>query len=160
MKIHVYTRDVNPDNYPEGLAHSVHFACEDENGLKTHFNRDYGILFAKGRIADDNTIVPLGVRNPKIFQTDDGEIGICAEKIHENGNVCELSAGKLVLWKTRDLIHFDEEEIIPIEETEKWNPSESMDVDQDIVREALKYWCPIFCTDISVPDKIMIPKGK
>ena len=36
-----------------------------------------GFEIAEGRIAPDNTIVPLGVRNPGITRLPDGKIGSC-----------------------------------------------------------------------------------
>ena len=60
MKLHVYTRPVDAEKYPAGLAHSVHLACEAADGKVTPFNKNYGILFPQGRISDQNTIVPLG----------------------------------------------------------------------------------------------------
>ena len=105
--IHVYTRPVNAENYPEGLANSVHLAFEAKDTGIVPFNKNYGILFAEGRVSEANTIVPLGVRSPGIFRTEDGSIMICAERIHENGRADETASGKLLLWKTRDLIHFE-----------------------------------------------------
>ena len=106
-KIHVYTRPVDPDCYPAGLANSVHLSCMAENAQPVPFNKNYGILFAEGRIAPDNTIVPLGVRNPGIFRLPDGKIGICGERVLENGETDPSGSGKLLLWATRDLIHFE-----------------------------------------------------
>ena len=60
--IRVYTRPVNDENYPEGLARSIHFAYENDGESKP-FHKNYGILFAEGRISGENTIVPVGVRN-------------------------------------------------------------------------------------------------
>ena len=57
-KIYVYTRQVDPDSYPEGLARSVHFSLSIDGADKQPFNRNYGILFAKGWIREDNTILP------------------------------------------------------------------------------------------------------
>ena len=45
-KIHVYTRPVDPDCYPAGLANSVHLSCMAENAQPVPFNKNYGILFA------------------------------------------------------------------------------------------------------------------
>ena len=102
--IHVYTRPVSAENYPEGLARSIHLAFEAEDTGMVPFNKNYGILFAEGRISDRNTIVPVGVRNPGIFRLEDGTIGICGERVYENGDADETAAGKLLLWKTRDLV--------------------------------------------------------
>jgi hypothetical protein len=53
---------LNDENYPEGLARSIHFAYENDGESKP-IHKNYGILFAEGRISGENTIVPVGVRN-------------------------------------------------------------------------------------------------
>ena len=112
-KVYVYTKEVRDADYPAGLAQSVHFASEADGSVEKKFwNRDYGILFASGIITEKNTICPMGVKNPKIFSAEDGEICICAERVLENGEVDESSSGKSVLWKTKDLIHFSNEELV------------------------------------------------
>ena len=118
-KVYVYTREVREDDYPAGLARSVHFASEVEGGGKQSWNRDYGILFASGIITDKNTICPMGVKDPVIFMTGDGEICICAVRVLENGEDDELTGGKMVLWRTRDLIDFSEEEIVGCDDIAK-----------------------------------------
>jgi hypothetical protein len=50
MRVYVYTREVNNDEYPDGLARSVHMAYETDEGERQVLNRNYGILFAKGEI--------------------------------------------------------------------------------------------------------------
>ncbi|MBO7355202.1 MAG: family 43 glycosylhydrolase [Lachnospiraceae bacterium] len=118
-KVYVYTREVREEDYPAGLARSVHFASEAEGGGKQSWNRDYGILFASGIITDKNTICPMGVKDPVIFMTGDGEICICAVRVLENGEDDELTGGKMVLWRTRDLIDFSEEEIVGCDDITK-----------------------------------------
>ena len=75
-KVKVYTRDINSENYPFGLAKAVHFSYEDK-GANIALNRNYGILFALGEISQNNTIIPLGIDNPCIYRKPDGFIGIC-----------------------------------------------------------------------------------
>ena len=76
-KVYVYTKEVRDADYPAGRAQSVHFASDcgnSESGEKLPWNRNYGILFASGTITDKNTICPKGVKNPKIFRTEDGKV--------------------------------------------------------------------------------------
>ncbi|MBQ8150051.1 MAG: hypothetical protein IJ041_06000, partial [Clostridia bacterium] len=58
----VYTRQAEPDIYPGGLAYSVHFAYSRDGGAFQPLNKNYGILFEKGGISDQNQIMPRGVR--------------------------------------------------------------------------------------------------
>ena len=55
----VYTRQPDMECYPDGLAHSIHIAYKTENG-----ELNYGMLFAKAEIAQNQTICPKGVKNP------------------------------------------------------------------------------------------------
>ena len=99
--IHVYTRPVDPDSYPEGLARSIHLAFEAPDTGRIPFHKDYGILFARGRVSAENTIIPAGIRNPGIFQDADGSFCICGERTREDGQPDKTAAGKLLLWRTR-----------------------------------------------------------
>lgn len=136
-KVYVYTGKVSEEDYPAGLAQSVHFASEAEENGKQPWNRDYGILFASGIITDKNTICPMGVKDPKIFMTGDGEICICARRVLENGEDDELTSGKMVLWKTRDLIEFTEEEVAGCEEIAKLSSGISKPDAASILLDAL-----------------------
>ncbi len=151
MKVYVYTRPVNEENYPEGLARSVHFAWEGKDGEKEALNRNYGILFAKGAVTEDNMILPKGVKNPGIFDLGGGLIGILAERVLENGEADDASGGKMLLWKTEDLIHFSEEETL-----DRVEASDCLEVDDSIVRKAREYWNPVVFTGVSVPDDAVI----
>ena len=72
----VYTKPADPETYPAGLAHAVHFAFQRPGEQPQPLNRDYGILFARGSISPEDTIVPVGVIDPAIFPMEDGWIGI------------------------------------------------------------------------------------
>ena len=67
-KVRVYTRDINKDDFPFGLAKAVHFEVEneDDKGVRstTALNNNYAVLFAEGNISKDNTIIPLGIDDP------------------------------------------------------------------------------------------------
>ena len=153
-RVCVYTRPVDPDRYPDGLARSIHIAFMD--GEQKHpFNRNYGILFAKGLITDQNTICPMGVQNPRIFVRQDGSIGLSAERVCENGDPDETSAGRVLLWKTTDLIRFDEMGLIPADEVPS-DASAQLDVEDALLQEAIAYWDPIRYTGVTLPDPIEV----
>ena len=57
-EILVYTREVQRNSYPDGLARSVHFARSTDGKNFTPMNENYGILFAKGTLSPENTIRP------------------------------------------------------------------------------------------------------
>ena len=153
-KIHVYTRPVDPNCYPAGLAHSIHLSYMADNAQPVPFNKDYGILFAEGRIAPDNTIVPLGVRNPGIFRLADDVIGICGERILENGETDPSGSEKLLLWTTLDLIHFESAGMVDRDSIASEGISDTLSVDATLAENALRYWSPIVYTGISVPETV------
>ena len=78
VKIYVYTRPVLTESYPDGLARSIHIAAETEEEIRKPFNQNYGILFAEGTVSEENTIVPMGIRNPGIFRMEGGTVYVSA----------------------------------------------------------------------------------
>lgn len=150
----VYTREVDKDSYPAGLANSVHFAYQSEGKDAIPFHKNYGILFVEGRISSDNTIIPRGVSNPKLFVMDNKTYGICADVILENGLPDVICEGKRVLWTTKDFITFKAEGMVDSVELEKWSPSTSLQPDEAIIREAILYWTPITNTAVEISEEI------
>ena len=156
----VFVRPVNAEDYPAGLANSIHIACKTGEAEWKVFNRNYGILFAEGLISGNNTIIPMGIRNPGIFQMDNGIIGICAERIHENGDPDETSRGRVLLWTTRDLIHFESEGLVDRKKLVPVDLSDSLALDSGLAEEALRYWSPIVHTGTTVPETVHISSAK
>ncbi len=100
-----YTRRVSPEDYPEGLAYSVHLAYS-RNGEQYHaLHGNYGILFAEAEISGEDTIVPKGARNPRILRLPRGGFGILADRVKENGETEEPEVA--LLWRTRDFREFE-----------------------------------------------------
>ena len=150
----VYTRNADPGAYPAGLAGSVHFAYTDENGEEIPLNKNYGILFTKGEISAENTIIPMGIQNPQIFDMGDGVTGICAEVIYENGDPVPAYKDHRVLWKTTDLIHFEEAGILPKTDLSGYDLSDTIAIPAGISDKAIRYWTPITCTGVELPEDI------
>ena len=118
-QILVYTRTAEPNSYPDGLARSVHFARSVDGKTFTAMNENYGILFAKGTLSEQSTIRPKCVKNPVIFPMKDGGYGIMAVRTNEDGTPDEESRGKVLLWTTKDLIHFSEQVLVDMGTTEQ-----------------------------------------
>ena len=104
-----YTRKPSARDYPEGLAYSVHFAYSRDGADFLALHQNYGILFAEAEISPEDTIVPKGVKNPRLFRLPGGGYGILAERTEEDGNPERGSAGAgyALLWKTRDFREFE-----------------------------------------------------
>ena len=146
--ISVSTKPVDPAFYPAGLAQAVHFSYQRPGEAPQPLNRDYGILFAKGAVSQEDTIVPAGVCDPSIFYLADGWIGIQGNMADESGK----ATGGVFRWKTRDLIHF--EEVGPVEAANAASYAASLPVCPEIAEAAIRYWSPIRCQSVSVPFEI------
>ncbi|MCI8798438.1 MAG: family 43 glycosylhydrolase [Lachnospiraceae bacterium] len=105
-KLLVYTREVSPKDYPDGLARSVHLAVSRDGEHWQALHQNYGILFAEAEISPEDTIVPKCVANPRVFRLSEGEYGILADRVNEDGSP-ESDRSLVLLWKTRDFRTFD-----------------------------------------------------
>ena len=153
IRFKVYTRisESDPKVYPAGLAGSVHLAYKNENGDQIPLNKNYGILFVKGEISAEDTIVPMGIRNPRIFDQGNGIINIYADIYHENGEPVTEYTGKVFLWKTTDLIHFEEAGIVDKDSLPVDSASDELDIGSSVAQNAIRYWTPITCTGVKIP---------
>ncbi len=105
----LYTREAaaNEDSYPDGLARSIHMAYSTDGMNFTPLFSNYGILFAKAEVTEENTLVPKCVKKPWVFAREEG-YGIAAIRVNEDGSEEEESKGKALLWTTSDFIKFEE----------------------------------------------------
>lgn len=150
--IGVYNRIPIKGEYPCALAYSVHLSYSDD-GLKFKLlHKNYGIVFTKGELSEENTIIPKAVKNPQVFRTSDGKYGICGERINENGTSDITACGKILLWKTEDFINFSEEELVEKSFLSELKPADFIEVDKEVVDNAVKYWNPITNTELILPD--------
>lgn len=107
-RIMVYTRETIEGEYPDGLARSIHFACSLDGKNYEAMNGNYGILFAKAVVSEEDTICPKGVRDPRIFALPQGGFAIAAVRVNEDGSADGESEGKLLYWTTADFKEFKE----------------------------------------------------
>lgn len=91
-RILAYTREPSQEDYPEGLAYSVHFAYSRDGACYHALHQNYGILFAEAEISAEDTIVPKGVKNPRLFRLPEGYYGILADRTGKDGNDGNLEA--------------------------------------------------------------------
>ena len=152
--ISVYTRPVDPDSYPAGLANAVHMAYTRPGRDARPLNRNYGMLFASGYISAEDTIVPLGVRAPRIFRMEDGWIGIAGRLVDEEGKPAPRPTGDVFLWKTLDLIRF--EAIGPVDgaSLDRYAPADALSVPEAIAEAVIAWWSPIRQESVLLPEEI------
>lgn len=156
----VYTRQPDQASYPPGLAYSIHMAVSTDGREYNPLNKNYGILFAKAAIRQDNTISPKGVKDPGVVELGGGLFGIVARQVHENGEADEGCLRKCLLWKTRDFISFEDPLWLTEEETGKMETATCLEISWEILAPAVEYWNPVFNTEIQVPESVEVCSGK
>ena len=111
----LYTREgaANEDSYPDGLARSIHMAISTDGVNFTPMFSNYGILFATAEVTAENTLVPKCVKQPWVFEREEG-YGIAGIRMNEDGSDEEESKGKALLWTTADFIRFEEHGLVDI----------------------------------------------
>ena len=107
-KLLIYTRTSSKNEYPDLLAFSAHFAISRDGIHFQALNRNYGILFATSTVGADNTIHAKSLKNPWLFRTADGKFGVAAVRVNADGSEDEESKGKILLFTSSNLVHFQE----------------------------------------------------
>lgn len=102
----LYTREVLPEQYPDGLARSIHFAYSRDGKHFTALHQNYGIVFAEATVRADNTLCPKCVKNPRVYALPEGGYGIIAERVNEDGSADAECDKKVLLWTTEDFMEF------------------------------------------------------
>lgn len=110
----VYTRKPEPEAYSTSLANSVHFAYSCNGKTFSPLNQNYGIVFASATLRQPNTLNEKGLKSPYIFHASDGGFGIVAVRVNADGSEDMESKGKILLWTSRDCVHFKEVGLIDL----------------------------------------------
>ena len=165
-KLLVYTRTPEAALYHGSLARSIHFAYSDDGEVFEPFHQNYGILFAPGEIAEDNTIQEKGVIKPYIYPLSQGGYGIKAVRTDKDGHSEHLS----LFWTTNDFRSFayhgkmeENDHSAAPQESNPFTqaiplpgivPGNMLDVDKAFGRELLQFWLPLKNVSVSVPETI------
>lgn len=104
----IYTRRPIQDQYSPYLANSAHLAYSSDGISYQALNQNYGVLFATSTIANNNTINEKGLKKPYLFYTSHGSFAVVAIRTNADGSDDQESKGKVILWISHDLIHFQE----------------------------------------------------
>lgn len=115
MKLLCYTRLPKEDAvYSEKLAGSMHLALQDNDGAIICLNHNSGILYAKAVRNEDGTLNAKSLKNPCLFSMADGTYGVIAQRTEPDGSEDPAAVGKLLLFTSKDLIHYTEHSMIDL----------------------------------------------
>ena len=114
----IYTRQAVEEEYSSYLAYSAHLAYSRDGRTYQPLNQNYGVLFARSTIAKDNTINAKGLKKPYLFYTADGSFAVLAIRVNADGCDDEESKGKVLLWTSQDLKHFQEIGLVDLNKNE------------------------------------------
>lgn len=117
MEILCYTREPKEDNiYANRLAYSMHLAYKAESGKFLTFHHNEGILYVKAVQYGDGTLKAKSLKNPWLFAAKDGWYGVVAIRTEAEGEEDPESEGRVILWKSKDLVHYEEVGSLQLEE--------------------------------------------
>lgn len=110
MRILCYTRQPEEDIlYANRLAYSMHLAWESGTGAYIPFHHNEGILYAKAtQDMQTGVLCAKSLKNPWIFQTEDGSYGIAAVRTDAEGDRDAESEGCILVFRSEDLVHYEE----------------------------------------------------
>lgn len=104
-----YTRQpINNVLYDPRLAYSMHLAISEEDGSFKALNHNSGVLFSLATENENGSLNPKCIKSPYIFKLKEGGFGVVAVRTGAEGEEDEESKGSVLLWKSEDLVRYDE----------------------------------------------------
>ena len=153
----IYTRKPEPELYHAALANSVQFAYSADGTHFTPLNLNYGILFAKGEVTQQNTIQPKALINPRMCRQADDSVLIQAQRTDAAGNTEDM----YLQWTTRDFREFSYRGVIKIPtsmpvpdapgDMVDIEPGNRLEINDDLGQALLTAWSPLENTQVQVP---------
>ena len=114
-KIMCYTRQPKEEGiYSNKLAFSMHLAVVRDEGDLIPLNHNSGILYAKAVENPDGTLQAKSLNNPWLFQMADKTFGVIAQRIEPDGGEDVSARGKILLFTTTDLLHYEEKPLLDL----------------------------------------------
>jgi len=112
-----YTREpINNVLYDPRLAYSMHLAISEEDGSFKALNHNSGVLFSLATENENGSLNPKCIKSPYIFNLKDGGFGVVAVRTGAEGEDDEESRGSVLVWKSGDLVRYDEIGLISLGE--------------------------------------------
>jgi len=111
-----YTRKpLDEQIYDKKLAYSMHLAYSTDQTQFIPLHHNSGVLFAKATENPDGTLNAKTLRNPYLFHFADGSFGVVAVRTDADGEPDEESKGHVLLFKSSDLLHYQEVGLINLQ---------------------------------------------
>lgn len=110
-----YTRlPVDETTYAPKLAYSMHLAWSENKADFQPLGHNSGVLFAKATDNSDGTMNAKSLKKPYLFYLKDGTYGVLAIRTEADGSKDESSKGSVLLFTSKDLLHYKEEGLIDL----------------------------------------------
>lgn len=172
--VKLFTKEAVGEEYPSALAYSIHMAySSEEDGDYVTLNQDYGMLYTKAVVNEDNVIIEKGVKHPLVFACSDKGYIIIALRVNADGTIDESADGTYQCWYTDNMVKFYDKGMCDISKLAKISGLDSseieeevrcitdidelvIDIEDDDIEDMLKIWLPIHNTGIEVPDSVSI----
>lgn len=104
-----YTREPQDGMiYSEKLAYSMHLAVQRNGEELIELNHNSGVLFAKATQNEDGTLNAKSLMMPYLFRLNEKTFGVIAIRTMADGGNDEQSKGKVLLFKSSDLLRYEE----------------------------------------------------
>lgn len=153
--IKLYTRDIEGIHYPSALAHSVHMAVSMDGKAYEALNRNYGILFPKAAISEDNTLLERGILNP-VAAAIDKEYAIFAEYVDSEGGL--PSPDMMMLWTTKDFVCFEEKGLVARQDYAEYlgKASNIFAIKSELLKGITDAWMPLRGVEALCPQGVTV----
>jgi GH43 family beta-xylosidase len=139
----VHTKKASGREYPQELALSVHFSWSRDGASFAPLNRGCGVLFAQAEARKDDSLEVKTLDQPAIFLSS-GAFAIAARQLGLDGLPDPTATGRLLLWRSLDLIDFEFLGLKREDEVAGYpGPNgDVMRVDDRILQAAVAAWSP------------------
>ncbi len=153
--IKLYTRKIEGVHYPSALAQSVHIAVSADGGEYEALNRNYGLLFPKAEISEDNTLLERGALNPVAAMIGDRYV-IFADYVDSQGTL--LFPDKVLLWTTEDFISFEKKGLVAREEYAEYleKADNVLAIDAGLLQSICDAWMPLRGVKALCPEEVTV----
>ncbi|AOZ92647.1 family 43 glycosylhydrolase [Paenibacillus crassostreae] len=109
MNVLCYTRSPLAEHiYSPKLAYSMHLAISNDGVNYEQLNHNSGVLFAKSTVNNGGSLIAKSLKNPYIFELEDGRFGVIAVRTEADGEVDKASSGCILLYVSTDLLSYEE----------------------------------------------------